>query len=207
MFTSEVGPSIAAAVWTRGRPCDFPTSSSPSMSAAGLDARVSLLSPSRRRPVTVEPTASGEGDPGQVTRIAEEFIRLREAGARISVAGFCGWCRHLPPSGRLRLATSYGPTCSRGTSGLRVGAGLPCWGAAAESPGSGDPPVAFSPFSYRTTVSVACLATRRTTTDPHRAPRWLTPVRRPGFARSSHAFDATWTESRAGLEPTNSNPV
>ena len=30
--------------------------------------------------MTAPPTASGDGDPGQVTRIAEEFIRLREAG-------------------------------------------------------------------------------------------------------------------------------
>ena len=30
--------------------------------------------------MTLPRTESGEGDPGQVTRIAEEFIRLREAG-------------------------------------------------------------------------------------------------------------------------------
>ena len=40
--------------------------------------------------VTVPPTESGEGDPGQVTRIAEEFIRLHEAGQATDLDEFCG---------------------------------------------------------------------------------------------------------------------
>ncbi len=36
------------------------------------------------------PTESGEGDPGQVTRIAEEFIRLHEAGQLTDLDEFCG---------------------------------------------------------------------------------------------------------------------
>ncbi len=40
--------------------------------------------------MTVPPTESGEGDPGQVTRIAEEFIRLHEAGQLTDLDEFCG---------------------------------------------------------------------------------------------------------------------
>ncbi|MCZ6508071.1 MAG: hypothetical protein O7A04_08530, partial [Acidobacteria bacterium] len=40
-------------------------------------------------PVTVPPKESGEGDPGQVTRIAEEFIRLHEAGQLTDLDEFC----------------------------------------------------------------------------------------------------------------------
>ncbi len=39
--------------------------------------------------MTVAPTESGEGDPGQVTRIAEEFIRLHEAGPLADLDEFC----------------------------------------------------------------------------------------------------------------------
>ncbi len=39
--------------------------------------------------MTVPPTESGEGDPGQVTRIAEEFIRLHEAGQVTDLDEFC----------------------------------------------------------------------------------------------------------------------
>ncbi len=39
--------------------------------------------------MTVPPTESGEGDPGQVTRIAEEFIRLHEAGQLTDLDEFC----------------------------------------------------------------------------------------------------------------------
>ncbi len=47
-------------------------------------------SPTRRSPLTVPPTESGDADPGQVTRIAEEFIRLREAGDVTDLDEFCG---------------------------------------------------------------------------------------------------------------------
>ncbi len=40
--------------------------------------------------MTVPPTEFGDGDPGQVTRIAEEFIRLREAGDVTDLDEFCG---------------------------------------------------------------------------------------------------------------------
>ncbi len=40
--------------------------------------------------MTQPPTESGEGDPGQVTRIAEEFIRLHEAGQATDLDEFCG---------------------------------------------------------------------------------------------------------------------
>ncbi len=40
--------------------------------------------------MTVPPTESGEGDPGQVTRIAEEVIRVREAGEVTDLDEFCG---------------------------------------------------------------------------------------------------------------------
>ena len=39
--------------------------------------------------MTVPPTSSGDGDPGQVTRIAEEFIRLRDAGQLTDLDEFC----------------------------------------------------------------------------------------------------------------------
>ena len=39
--------------------------------------------------MALEPTESGEGDPGQVTRIAEEFIRLNEAGQLTDLDEFC----------------------------------------------------------------------------------------------------------------------
>ena len=39
--------------------------------------------------MTAPPTSSGEGDPGQVTRIAEEFIRLRDAGQLTDLDEFC----------------------------------------------------------------------------------------------------------------------
>ncbi len=39
--------------------------------------------------MTVPPTGSADGDPGQVTRIAEEFIRLHEAGRLIDLDEFC----------------------------------------------------------------------------------------------------------------------
>ncbi len=39
--------------------------------------------------MTVPPTESGEGDPDQVTRIAEEFIRLHEAGQLTDLDEFC----------------------------------------------------------------------------------------------------------------------
>ena len=39
--------------------------------------------------MTQPPTESGEGDPGQVTRIAEEFIRLHEAGQLRDLDEFC----------------------------------------------------------------------------------------------------------------------
>ena len=39
--------------------------------------------------MTVPPTGSGEGVPGQVTRIAEEFIRLREDGQLADLDEFC----------------------------------------------------------------------------------------------------------------------
>ncbi len=39
--------------------------------------------------MTVPPTESGEGDPGQVTRIAEELIRLHEAGQLTDLDEFC----------------------------------------------------------------------------------------------------------------------
>ncbi len=39
--------------------------------------------------MTIEPTTSADGDPGQVTRIAEEFIRLHEAGQATDLDEFC----------------------------------------------------------------------------------------------------------------------
>ena len=41
------------------------------------------------KPVTVPPKESGEGDPSQVTRIAEEFIRLHEAEQLSDLDEFC----------------------------------------------------------------------------------------------------------------------
>lgn len=39
--------------------------------------------------MTVDRIASGEGNAGEVTRIAEEFIRLREAGEATDLDAFC----------------------------------------------------------------------------------------------------------------------
>jgi hypothetical protein len=48
-----------------------------------------LAAKSEAKTVTVQPTESGEGDPGQPTRIAEEFIRLRESGEATDLDEFC----------------------------------------------------------------------------------------------------------------------